>query len=201
MKKTPKKKLTRAQRVLVRMETMEAKLQDSTRRADTLIIKHQKKVAKAAKVKKAKPAITSDQREILCAMATIESKCGSLLGPISSLIRVAVKQGGDAKALADYDQAVKMAAPTPAKPAVKLPFKPMSLVKLTSNPNHHDYPLNKPVLVMVGETGCVWDTKAKAWKFGNNMPTDLSCYESVTMKEMAKAAENFDVLPNIPTVK
>ena len=191
------KKLTRQQRLIARMENLEADLQTSTRKADILIVdhkEHMKNVAQA--VKAATKKWTPDQQAAIDALTAIDEKCSSLAKPLATLLNLIDPTYQDAMAeVTDTKKADTKKADTITP---EFPFSVMALVKLTKPMGSHDYPLNKPILVLHGDHGVIWDAKEKAWAFGNHMPADLDCYKSVTTKELTAAAENFDRLPIVP---
>ena len=188
-----KKKLTRHERILARMEDLDDSLQGATHLANIAIVSHKAHLKAEAKAAKETPKFSVGQTKAIEALTAVNNIRQSLTQPIADLIGLAIKEGGGY--LSGYEAVVASVVDSNKEADPDFPFHKMALVKLTRNPNSHDYPLNKPVLIIKGDHGVIWDAKAGAWSLGNHMPHDLGCYKSVTAKELAAAAENFDVLP------
>jgi len=100
------------------------------------------------------------------------------------------------------DEAVKTIAAAKANVRLKeghgnsFPFKPGAIVTITSNPNHHDYPLRKPLLVYKDDQAIF--LKKGEWEGGNHLPDHAALYAPATDAQIAELLDNLDTFRGFP---
>lgn len=130
--------------------------------------------------------------ELAAVLAEFQDCLQSSTKPVMSLLAfLGVDQELITKA---YNQAQHEGEPTP------FPFKEWAVIKLTENPNNHDYPLNKPLVIVSDRCAVYWDKNQWVDDY-DDLPCDPACYKTATKAEVQFVLDHLDTFPTTPTIE